>query len=320
MLNQTLPKAFLLTACGVGLTLGVHAGELGRYTSNADGFNTHTYYYDDGEEVTLFDTQFLPTFTQAMVDQIREETDSPITRVVVTHPNPDKFNGLPLLHDLGATSIASEATAEAMPAVHEYKKRYWVEEAGAFEPGEYPDFESVQKTFTGEQTIELDSGETITLIELEHSAIASNQTVARIDATGDLIVGDMVHHKAHAWLEGGLVDGEPQPDLDAWRQALRELEAIDADRVHGGRGESASLDEAVAEQIRYLNGVEAEVRRYIEEHPDLEQALDDPERAQDHYQAIQERVAARFPDYELPYMVGYSVYSLVRSLVAVRDS
>ena len=129
----------------------------------------------------------------------------------------------------------------------------------------------------------------------------------------------MVHHKAHAWLEGGLVDGQPQPDLDAWRQALRELESIDAERVHGGRGESAPLDEAVAAQIRYLNGVEEAVRRYVEEHPDLEQALDDPDSAQDHYQAIQERVAARFPDYELPYMVGYSVYSLVRSMLRVEN-
>lgn len=70
----------------------------------------------------------------------------------------------------------------------------------------------------------------------------------------------------------GVWDGEPQLDLDAWRQALRELESIEADRVHGGRGESATLDEA----------------------------LDDRNRARDHDQAIQERVAARFPDYELP--------------------
>ena len=167
MLNRHLLTTLVLTASALGGASGVHAGELGRYTSGADGFNTHTYYYDDGEEVTIFDTQFLPSFTQAMVDQIRGETDSPITRVVVTHPNPDKFNGLPLLHDLGATSIASEATAEAMPEVHAYKKRYWVEEAGTFEPGEYPEFEPVQETFSGERTIELDSGETITLIELE---------------------------------------------------------------------------------------------------------------------------------------------------------
>jgi hypothetical protein len=33
---------------------------------------------------------------------------------VITHPNPDKFNGAPAFQAAGATMIASEATVEAL--------------------------------------------------------------------------------------------------------------------------------------------------------------------------------------------------------------
>ncbi|MEX0871855.1 MAG: MBL fold metallo-hydrolase, partial [Aquisalimonadaceae bacterium] len=262
--------------CAAMAGSAAQAAGLGVYTSDANGFDTHTYYYDDGREVTVIDTQFVPALTQAMVDQIRAETDSPVTRVVVTHPNPDKFNGLPLLHALGAVSIASEATAAAMAPVHAYKENFWVNVVGAFEAGQYPAFEPVKETFSGRHVIALASGETISLIELRHSGISSNQTVVRIDSTGDLIVGDLVHHKAHAWLEGGIIDGSPQPDLDAWRAALRELRDLGGTHVHGGRGEVATVDEAVDAQIRYLDAVEEEVLDYVRSAPGVVEELSDP--------------------------------------------
>ncbi len=298
---------------------GAQAGELGVFTAGADGFDTHTYYYDDGEEVTVFDTQFVPQLTRAMVDKIRSETDSPIARVIVTHPNPDKFNGLSALHEMGATSVASKATAEAMPGVHRYKKYYFTEIAGMFEPAEYPELESIDETFSGRHTIELASGETITLVELEHGGVSATQTVARIDATGALIVGDLVHHDAHAWLEGGIVDGEPRPDLAAWKAALRELRRLGGDEVYGGRGAiGVPVEQAVEQQIGYLDAVDEEVSAYIEAHPGIAQDLEDAKQAQAHYRALQERLAGRFPDYDLAYLVSAGIYGLVQARVAER--
>jgi len=297
-----------------------HAGELGVFTSGSQGFNTHTYYNDDGQEVTVFDTQFVPALTRKMVNQIRSETDSPITRVVVTHPNPDKFNGLSVFADLGATSIASKATAEAMPGVHQYKKYYFTQIAGMFEPDEYPERQEIDKTFSGQHTIELASGETITLTELDHSRVSATQTVARIDAIGALIVGDLVHHDAHAWLEGGIVDGEPQPDLQAWKGALRELRGLGGDTVYGGRGEmDVPVDAAVDQQLAYLDSVRAEVADYIDAHPGIAKDLDDAKKANKHYQALQQRLAQRFPDYELAYLVSAGIYGLLQSMVAERS-
>lgn len=291
------------------------AGTLGTFTSDATGFDTHTYYYDDGEEVTVIDTQFMPQLTQGMVEQIRKQTQSPITRVIVTHPNPDKFNGLPLLHAMGVESIASEATADAMPGVHAYKKHFWTHVAKAFTEQSYPKFEMVKKTFKRGSTITLKSGETISLFELKHSGVSGNQTVVRIDSTGDLIVGDLVHYKAHAWLEGGIVNGQARPDLAAWREALSELPALAAGkagaRVFGGRGEPALVGEAAAYQKAYLAKADDIVSRYIAVVPARE--LKDPAKAQAHYQVLQKQFEQAFPQARLPYLVGHGVYGLVAS-------
>ncbi|WP_432722639.1 MBL fold metallo-hydrolase [Jeongeupia wiesaeckerbachi] len=293
------------------------AGQLGVFTSDANGFNTHTFYYDDGKEVTVIDTQFVPALTEAMVKQIKSETQSPITRVVVTHPNPDKYNGLPYLHKLGVESITSAAVSAEMPKVHAYKENFWVNTAKAFKPGTYPAFENVKTTFSGKTVLKLKSGETLSLFELKHPGVATKQVVVRVDQSGDLIVGDLLHNKAHLWLEGGLVNGKPRADLKAWSAAVGELTALSKDKpnakVYGGRGEFVTVSAAVKEQQRYLTQADTLVRTYIEQLGDRKGELKDPKLAANHYKELERRFSARFPDYKLSYMIGYSVYGLVNS-------
>lgn len=313
-------KNTLLMAAATTLGLGAgaaQAGKLGVFTSDANGFDTHTFYYDDGREVTLIDTQFVPALTQAMVEQVKKETPSPITRVIVTHPNPDKFNGLAYLHSLGVESISSRAVAEAMPGVHEYKKYYFVNIAKMFTDETYPKFENVKITFDGETQLKLKSGETLSLIELKNSGVSNKQVVVRIDKTGDLIVGDLVHYKAHAWLEGGIVNGKPQPDLDKWVAAVGELPALTKGKpgakVYGGRGQFVNVRKAVDAQQAYLTKANMLVDKYIAELGDRKSELSDPAKTSAHYQVLQQRFATTFPDYQLPYMIGYSIYGLVNS-------
>ena len=309
MLKEAL---FALTTIAA-LAPAVDAGTLGVYQSDQNGFDTRTYWYDDGREVTVFDTQFVPQLTEAMVAAIRKQSANPITRVVVTHPNPDKFNGLSVLHKLGAVSIASEATAAAIAGVDSYKRYFWVKIAKAFTDETYPKVEPIKQTFTGRQVITLKSGETITLTELKNAGVSSTQTVARIDATGDLIVGDLVHHNAHAWLEGGIVGGKPNPDLKSWIAALDELRGLGGKTVRGGRGDDSPVDQAVSQQQAYLRGMDEIVTEYVAKLGPAKAELDDPAKAQAHYDKIQERAVERFPTMRLAYLVGYGVYGLVNA-------
>ena len=189
------------------------------------------------------------------IASLREQTDNPITYLVITHPNPDKFNGAPAFQEEGAEVIASEATDAAIPGVHEYKKAGFVG-MGMFTEETYPQQATVDETFTGTHTLELEDGKTVELSELSEPGVSSTQTVAFIPELNALIVGDLVHHKLHAWLEGGIVNGQATPTIEGWIADLQELETTFAGEpeptVYGGRGEPAPLSEAVADQIAYL--------------------------------------------------------------------
>ncbi len=310
MIKQT----FVTIAALVALAIPpAYAGKLGVYQSDQNGFDTRTYWYDDGREITVFDTQFVPALSEAMVSDIRKSSQNPITRIIVTHPNPDKFNGLPVFHKLGAVSIASKATADAMPEVNTYKRYFWIHIAKAFTAETYPAFEPVRETFTGKTIIKLASGETISLFELKNSGVSSTQTVARIDATGDLIVGDLVHHNTHAWLEGGIVGGKAKPDIKGWIAALNELRALNGKIVHGGRGDDAPVEQAITQQQSYLNAMDELVARYIADLGAAKTELSDPEISKKHHSVLQEQAAVIFPYRRLTYLIGYGIYGLVSS-------
>lgn len=300
----------------VALASHAQAGQLHVFTSDASGFNTHSAWYDDGQEITVVDAQFTPAIADKLIAEIRSQSKSPITRVIVTHPNPDKFNGLSAFHKEGVESIASEKTAAAIPGVDAYKRYFWVKIAKAFSDASYPKAEPVKTTYSGTQKIRLKSGETLTLFELEGAGISSNQTVVRIDKTGDLVVGDLVHTNNHAWLEGGIVDGKPKPAISSWKRDLRQLAALGTGKVIGGRGEFVPVKEAVAQQIAYLDKADVIVGEYLNKLGNRKDELSDPSRQGQHYAAIQAEFVKAFPGYAMPELVGYSVYGLVQQKLA----
>lgn len=305
-------------AASLAITAGLaQAGTLHTFTSDANGFNTHSIWYDDGQEVTVVDAQFTPGHAEQLLADIRKQTKSPITRIVVTHPSPDKFNGLATFHAAGVQSIASKQTAMAIPGVDAYKRYYWVNLAKAFTDATYPKVEAPTTHFSGTYKITLKSRETISLIELPLAGVASTQTVVRIDKTGDLIVGDLVHDKTHAWLEGGIVGGKPAPNLVGWKAGLKQLLSLGKGTVYGGRGQFRNVAQAVPAQIAYLDKVNGIVDAYIATLGARAAELSDSAKQKDHYAALQTQIAQAFPDYAMPELIGYSIYGLVNSKLPV---
>src|SRR5215204_4693289 len=141
---------------------GSEGGALYTYDSGEAGFFTKTYFYDTGSEVVAFDAQFTPQLAEDAIASLREQTANPITSLVITHPNPDKFNGAPAFQEEGAEVIASEATAEALPGVHAYKKAGFVG-MGMFTEESYPQQATIDETFSGTQTLEVGNGKTVEL-------------------------------------------------------------------------------------------------------------------------------------------------------------
>lgn len=291
--------------------------EVHTFTSDGSGFDTHSYWVDTGREVVVFDAQFTPALAEQMRAEIRSLTASPVRYVVVTHPNPDKFNGASVFQAEGATLVASSETAAAMPGVHAYKEAYFTG-VGMFAEGTYPALPTVDMTFDGTLRLELDADVDITLHTLSGPGVSSTQTVALLQ--GAVIAGDLFANQVHAWLEGGIVEGAPHPTLESWQAMLDEVTLLSdaAAQVYPGRGEPAPLEEASAAQQLYLETMEGLVETYVNTLPDAAAALTG-DQASTHYANITAEAEKAFPTYGLSYLVSYGVYGLALQKAGVLE-
>jgi glyoxylase-like metal-dependent hydrolase (beta-lactamase superfamily II) len=288
-------------------------GRVIEFKSGTEGFDTRTFFYEGENEVIAFDAQFTPELAKASLKHLRTFTNKPVSWLVVTHPNPDKYNGASVFKAEGAKVIASQATAAAIPGVHAYKEYYFVEMAKMFKKGQYPQPAPVDQTFSGKMDLVLRGGEKIELRELSQPGVSQTQTVAYIPNVGALFVGDLIHHKAHAWLEGGIVNGKPTPTLAGWVRDLQELTIVYPARttVYGGRGLQTDLKTGVIAQIQYLVKAEQLIRSEIQRlGPQSKEFLGANAPAM--YKSLSAKFATAFPDYEYPYMIEYSAYGVVQ--------
>ncbi|MEK7510000.1 MAG: MBL fold metallo-hydrolase [Patescibacteria group bacterium] len=283
------------------------------FESDAGGFNTKNYFYDTGVEVVVFDAQFTEEIAQKSIEFLRTKTEHPITHLVVTHPNPDKFNGMGAFQRLGAKVIVSNDTKENMRPIHEYKKYYFVSMAKMFTEETYPKLREPDVTFQDTYILHLSNGKKVELRELHMRGISTNQTIASLPSLNTLLVGDLIHHKAHAWLEGPIVNGKTSYSTENWIAALKRLEDLyprDA-RVYGGRGESGDLGELVREQIAYLKEAETIARDYVNSLEGEDLAA---KKARVNYGELAKKFEEAFGNYSLSYMITYGAYGLVNSL------
>jgi glyoxylase-like metal-dependent hydrolase (beta-lactamase superfamily II) len=305
--------------------LAVHASQassatttpaLYTFETDGNGFNTRNFFLDTGREVVVFDAQFTAGYAQQSLEFIRSKTQNPIRYVVLTHPNPDKFNGASVFQALGAKVIASKATRDAIPGVHAYKKYFFTQVAKSFTDATYPKQATVDITFSGNYNLKLEGGASVQLRELAKPGVSSTQTIASIPSFKTVIVGDLVHYKAHAWLEGGLQNGKPVPTIDGWISDLEELKTLFAKQpneiVYGGRGKEANLVIAVNEEIAYLKKADALVTEYVRALGARKSELSS-DQAGEHYAAITKLLGQAFPEYAYSFMTQFSVYGLVNS-------
>ena len=289
------------------------SGTIHVFESDANGFNTKTIFYDDGKEVIAFDAQFTEGAAQQAIDFLRTKTSNPIAYLVVTHPNPDKFNGIPAFKKEGAKIIMSELSSKNMEGVHNYKKYYFVEMAKMFTDENYPKLPKADITFNENYEIKTANGKSIQLKELKQKGISTNQTVAYIKDVDALIVGDLVHHKAHAWLEGPIIEGNTSYNINNWVDALKTVQKTYPEDVivYGGRGDSAKLSISIPEQINYLQKAESITKTYIET---LEGTNINNKKEKVDYEVLTKKFEEIFPSYNLSYMITYGAYGLVSSL------
>lgn len=126
------------------------------------------------------------------------------------------------------------------------------------------------------------------------------------------------HGNQAAWIfiadgKSGIVNGAPRPNITAWIEAVGELRGLGGKTVHGGRGESAPVADAIADQQRYLKAIDGLVAKYVADLGPAAAELKDSAKAAAHHKAIQAKAEAELPGRALPYLIGYGVYGLANS-------
>ena len=310
-----LSSMSLLTISGVKADENKEARVI-EFKSGAEGFDTRTFFYVTPTEVVAIDAQFTSKLAEDSIKYLRTFTDKPITTLIITHPNPDKFNGASVFKKLGATIISSKATSNAIPSVHQYKKYYFVEIAKMFTNETYPEPTPIDLTFVGEKSLTLANHEVLLLKELRLPGVSSTQTVVFVKNQNALFVGDLIHYKAHAWLEGGIIEGRAVPTISEWIEDLKELETLYGSNpnVYGGRGVTTTLKKAAKAQMNYLEKsikiVKEEIARNNLTKKDL-----GTEAEKIFYKKLEKSFVKEFPDYQLSYMIAYGSYGLVQSFL-----
>lgn len=294
-------------------TIASNASKIYVYESDANGFNTNTLFYDDGKEVVAFDAQFTVETAQKAIDFIKSKTKNPIKYLVVTHPNPDKFNGIPAFKKEGAKVIMSDLTSRRLKEVHEYKKYYFVNMAKMFTEDTYPKLPSADITFDDQYEIKMANGGVVLLKELKKNCISANLTVAYLKKENALYVGDLVHNKTHAWLEGPVLDGNTNFDKNSWILALETVKNMYPKNVivYGGRGKEEVLSTSIDAEISYLNKANEIVSKYVN---GLQGSTLEEKKSNVNYNDLTDIFKTTFPTYAYPYMVTYGAYGVVNSI------
>mgnify|MGYP001822817971 CR=1 FL=1 len=82
-------------------------GEAGVATDN-EGFISNAGFVVTGDGVVIFDALGTPSLASKLVDRIRELTDQPIRKIIVSHYHADHIYGLQVFEDMGAEISAPE--------------------------------------------------------------------------------------------------------------------------------------------------------------------------------------------------------------------
>lgn len=221
-------------------------GLQGAVSHENEGFNSNAGFVVTDEGVVVFDALGTPALGEALLARIREVTDKPVRRVVVSHYHSDHFYGLQAFKAAGAEIwahakvrdyLASEAPAERL-AERRQSLAPWVTASARIVP---PD-----RYIEGETSFEL-GGVSFRLFSAGPAHTAEDLMML-VEEEGVLFAGDLIF--------AGRVPFVGDADSRAWLAALDSLAHRTPRFVvtgHGPASRDAGADIALTrDYLRYL--------------------------------------------------------------------
>jgi glyoxylase-like metal-dependent hydrolase (beta-lactamase superfamily II) len=173
------------------MTVAIHT-----YTASPEKFFVNSFIVESDTGLVLIDTQFLLSSARELAARIAA-IGKPLDAIIVTHPHPDHFNGLPVILDaFGKVPVfANRPTIAAIAATQAAKRAAWTPIYGS----DYPPTDALPDR-------ELGPDETVTLAGVAFRVVdlgpgeSADITVIHIPAADALIASDLVYARCHPWL------------------------------------------------------------------------------------------------------------------------
>eukprot|EP01039_Chlorochromonas_danica_P011839 gene11839-13352_t len=172
------------------------------YTSTPDKFFVNSFIVEGETGLVLIDTQFLLSSARELADRIAS-LGKPLEAVIITHPHPDHFNGLPvILERFGPLpTYANKPTIDGIATTQPAKRAAWTPVYGKDYPatGALPDHE------LGPDSVFTAAGVEFRVVDLGPGE-SSDITVIHIPAADALIASDLIYNRCHPWLAEHRID------------------------------------------------------------------------------------------------------------------
>ena len=172
------------------------------YTAAPDKFFVNSFIVEGETGLVLIDTQFLLSSARDVADRITA-LGKPLDAVIITHPHPDHFNGLPTILDaFGPVPVyANRPTIETIAATQADKRAAWTPIYG----DDYPLTDAFPDHALGsDETLTL-AGIEFRLIDLGPGECADN-SVIHLPGADALITSDLVYSGCHPWMAEHRID------------------------------------------------------------------------------------------------------------------
>jgi glyoxylase-like metal-dependent hydrolase (beta-lactamase superfamily II) len=202
------------------------------YTAPADKFFVNSFLIETETGVILVDTQFLVSTAQELGARL-DGLGKPLAAIIITHPHPDHYNGLPvLMRDRAAVPVyANHATIRGIRATQAEKRAAWTPVFGE----DYPAQDGLPGHALGADEILEIAGAQLRLIDIGPGECADN-AIIHIPQADALIASDLVYSGAHPWLA--------EHRTSAWLRQLDDVQSRfgDVATIYAGHGRPGTAD------------------------------------------------------------------------------
>jgi glyoxylase-like metal-dependent hydrolase (beta-lactamase superfamily II) len=202
------------------------------YTAPADKFFVNSFLIETATGVIVVDTQFLVSTAHEFGARL-DELGKPLAAVIITHPHPDHYNGLPVLmrNRASVPVFANRATISGIRSTQSEKRAAWTPVYGA----DYPAEDGLPDHALGADDVLEIAGTQLRLIDIGPGECADN-SIIHIPEADALIASDLIYNGAHPWLA--------EHRTSSWLRQLDEVQSRfgNITNIYAGHGQPGTGD------------------------------------------------------------------------------